>query len=73
MYCNPVVLGMDSGQIGGLLVVAGVLLASIQGCGNIFREDSSGRKQLIAEYIVTYIGVAIIFAVGLLVGRQGCY
>ena len=72
MYCNPLVIGMDAGQIAACLVAAGVLLATIQGCRNISKEFSSGNKRLIAEYIVTFIGVAIIFAVGLLVGRQGC-
>lgn len=72
MYCNPILIGMDAGQVAGCLLVAAFFMAVVIGVNEKF-EKSSFRNRMIAVYLVGVIGVAIIFALGLSIGRQGCF
>jgi hypothetical protein len=63
---------MDAGQIIACFIVGGVFMVFTKLAVEILDTHNrfSDRTKYIIEYFATVIGVAIVFSVGLVVGRQ---
>ena len=63
---------MDAGQIIGCFIVGGIFMFFTKLSVELLDQNNSfsGRSKILVEYIATVIGVAVVFSVGLLVGRQ---
>ena len=69
---DPVLLGMDAGQIWGCFIVGGFVLAFMQGSREFLdsRKTHKAHTALFIEYLAAVIVVAGIFSLGLMIGRQ---
>lgn len=69
---DPVFVGMDAGQLLGCLLLGGIFMVFTKLSVELL--DSGGtaspRTKQILEYISFVIGVGVIFALGLSIGRQ---
>ena len=60
MYCNPILIGMDAGQIWGCFIVGGFVLAFMHGSRELLDSKKTHKAYtgLRIEYLATVIVVA---------------
>ena len=69
---DPVFVGMDAGQLFGCLILGGIFMVFTKLSVELLDsgQKASPRTKQILEYISFVIGVGVIFALGLSIGRQ---